>query len=130
MQEGEKAGIIGINGTGKSTLLKMIAGLEEPDEGKIITANHCMIRFLPQNPQFDDEETVLEAVLRGNRTESNAGYIEADAKSMLTKLGSRSSDSPAGSFPADSASVWRWCPCCCLRRRFLCWMSRRTIWTM
>ncbi len=96
LQEGEKAGIIGINGTGKSTLLKMIAGLEEPDEGKIITANHCMIRFLPQNPQFDDEETVLEAVLRGNRTESNAGYIEADAKSMLTKLGVTEFGQPCG----------------------------------
>lgn len=96
LQEGEKAGIIGINGTGKSTLLKMIAGLEEPDEGKIITANHCMIRFLPQNPQFDDEETVLEAVLRGNRTESNAGYIEADAKSMLTRLGVTEFGQPCG----------------------------------
>ena len=96
LQEGEKAGIIGINGTGKSTLLKMIAGLEEPDEGKIITANHCMIRFLPQNPQFDDEETVLEAVLRCNRTESNAGYIEADAKSMLTRLGVTEFGQPCG----------------------------------
>lgn len=96
LQEGEKAGIIGINGTGKSTLLKMIAGLEEPDEGKIITANHCMIRFLPQNPQFDNEETVLEAVLRGNRTESNAGYIEADAKSMLTRLGVTEFGQPCG----------------------------------
>lgn len=66
LQEGEKAGIIGINGTGKSTLLKMIAGLEEPDEGRIITANHCIVRFLPQNPQFSQEETVLEAVLKGD----------------------------------------------------------------
>lgn len=96
LQEGEKAGIIGINGTGKSTLLKMIAGLEEPDEGKIITANHCLIRFLPQNPQFDDAETVLDAVLRGNRTESNAGYIEADAKSMLTRLGVTEFGQPCG----------------------------------
>ena len=96
LQEGEKAGIIGINGIGKSTLLKMIAGLEEPDAGKIITANHCMIRFLPQNPQFDAEETVLEAVLRGNRTESNAGYIEADAKSMLTRLGVTEFGQPCG----------------------------------
>ena len=96
LQEGEKAGIIGINGTGKSTLLKMIAGIEEPDEGKIITANHCMIRFLPQNPQFDDDETVLEAVLRGNRTENNAGYIEADAKSMLTRLGVTEFGQPCG----------------------------------
>ena len=96
LQEGEKAGIIGINGTGKSTLLKMIAGIEEPDAGRIITANHCMIRFLPQNPQFEDGETVLEAVLRGNRTESNESYIEADAKTMLTKLGVTEFGQPCG----------------------------------
>lgn len=96
LQEGEKAGIIGINGTGKSTLLKMIAGIEEPDTGRVITANHCMIRFLPQNPQFEDDETVLEAVLRGNRTESNESYIEADAKSMLTRLGVTEFGQPCG----------------------------------
>ena len=71
LSEGEKAGIIGINGTGKSTLLKIMAGLEEPDIGKVIKANHCMIRFLSQNPQFDADETVLEAVLRDNRNMDN-----------------------------------------------------------
>ena len=50
LQEGEKAGIIGINGTGKSTLLKIIAGLEEADDGTVIKANHCLVRYLPQNP--------------------------------------------------------------------------------
>ena len=80
LQEGEKAGIIGINGTGKSTLLKIIAGLEEPDEGNVIRANHVVIRYLPQNPEFAPQETVLEAVLRGNRTIDNEGYIEADAE--------------------------------------------------
>ena len=49
LQEGEKAGIIGINGTGKSTLLKIIAGLEETDDGTVIKANHCLVRYLPQN---------------------------------------------------------------------------------
>ena len=60
LQEGEKAGIIGINGTGKSTLLKIIAGLEEADDGTVIKANHCLVRYLPQNPEFAPEETVLE----------------------------------------------------------------------
>lgn len=96
LQDGEKVGIIGINGTGKSTLLKIIAGLEEPDEGKVIRANHCMVRFLPQSPQFNEEETVLEAVLRGNRSEINAGYIEADAKAMLTRLGVTDFGQPCG----------------------------------
>ena len=45
LQEGEKVGIIGINGTGKTTLLKMLAGMEEPDEGTITTANHVVIRY-------------------------------------------------------------------------------------
>ena len=96
LAEGEKAGIIGINGTGKSTLLKIIAGLEEPDEGKVIKANHCMIRFLPQNPQFGAEETVLEAVLRDNRNMDNETTIEADAKSMLNKLGVTDFEQPCG----------------------------------
>ena len=96
LQEGEKAGIIGINGTGKSTLLKMIAGLEEADDGTVIKANHCLVRYLPQNPEFAPEESVLEAVLRGNRVEENAGTIEADAKSMLTKLGVTEFDQPCG----------------------------------
>ncbi len=96
LQEGEKDGIIGINGTGKSTLLKIIAGLEETDDGTVIKANHCLVRYLPQNPEFAPEETVLEAVLRGNRVEENAGTIEADAKSMLTKLGVTEFDQPCG----------------------------------
>lgn len=87
LQEGEKVGVIGINGTGKSTLLRILAGLEEPDEGKIIKANHIKVGFLPQNPEFVPGETVLEAVLRVVGTEANREHIETDAKSMLTRLG-------------------------------------------
>ena len=87
LQEGEKVGVVGINGTGKSTFLRMIAGEEKPDEGRIVVANHCIVRYLPQVPVFFKDETVLEAVLRGNRNETNEGYIEADAKAMLTRLG-------------------------------------------
>lgn len=96
LEEGEKAGIIGINGTGKSTLLKIIAGLEDVDEGQVIMANHCMVRFLPQNPQFAEDETVLEAVLRDNVDANHAGTIEADAKAMLTRLGVTDFDQPCG----------------------------------
>ena len=53
IQEGDKAGIIGINGTGKSTLLKIAAGIEEPDQGDCIRAGSAVIRYLPQNPEFD-----------------------------------------------------------------------------
>ena len=87
LQEGEKAGVLGVNGTGKSTLLKMIAGLDEPDEGEIIKANHVVVRYLPQHPVFGEEETVLESVVRGNKTKENEWNIEADAKAMLTRLG-------------------------------------------
>ncbi len=97
LQEGEKAGVIGINGTGKSTLLKIIAGLEEPDEGRVIKANNCVIRFLPQNPVFGEEETVLQAVLRDNVDEHhNADSVEAEAKSMLTRLGVTDFSQPCG----------------------------------
>jgi len=87
LQEGEKAGIIGINGTGKSTLLKIIAGFDTPDSGEIILANGLTIKYLPQTPVFDKGETVLQAVIRGNQTEENQWTIESDAKTMLTKLG-------------------------------------------
>ena len=61
-----KIGLIGINGTGKSSLLKIMAGLETPDAGEVITSNELAIEYLPQNPQFDDESTVLEQIFKGN----------------------------------------------------------------
>lgn len=87
LQEGEKAGIIGINGTGKTTLLKIIAGIESPDTGSVIMANNLTVRYLPQTPVFNDSDTVLQAVVRDNKTEENQWTIESDAKSMMTKLG-------------------------------------------
>lgn len=85
LNEGEKVGIIGVNGTGKSTLLKMIAGLEEPDEGKVVRASHVVVEYLPQQPQFPKGSTVLESVLHGH--EKDTWDVETQAKSMLTKLG-------------------------------------------
>lgn len=96
LQEQEKVGVIGINGTGKSTLLKLIAGLEEPDDGNIIKANHVVVRYLPQTPVFRDDMTVLEAVLQGNITKENEWTVEADAKSMLTRLGVMDFEQPCG----------------------------------
>lgn len=88
LQENEKVGIIGINGTGKSTLLKIIAGIEEPDDGSVIRANHVVTHYLPQNPEFDSDMTVIEAVLSQTK-EAKAGNwnLESDAKSMMTRLG-------------------------------------------
>lgn len=87
LQEGEKAGIVGVNGTGKTTLLKIIAGLERPDEGKIILANNLTMKYLPQEPEFEDGDTILSAVTKDNKTSENEWTIESDAKNMLTKLG-------------------------------------------
>lgn len=87
INDNEKIGIIGINGTGKSTLLKMIAGLEEPDSGKITKGRQIHIRYLSQNPVFDEDSTVLEAVLKGNIRKDNEWTVESDAKTMLNKLG-------------------------------------------
>ena len=96
LQEGEMVGVIGINGTGKTTLLRMMAGLEAPDEGTITTANHAVIRYLPQHPEFDPEMSCLDCVLAGNVTEENRWTIESDAKAMMTRLGIRDFAQPAG----------------------------------
>lgn len=117
INEGDKIGIIGINGTGKTTLLRLIAGLESSDEGRIIKGNSVTIEYLPQNPDFNPEAKVIEQVFKGNspvlkfigeyeeavqnpclsnekmmelahKMDSlNAWDIESEAKAVLTKLG-------------------------------------------
>lgn len=69
INEGEKIGLIGINGTGKSALLKILAGEEKPDTGSIITVKGIRIGYLPQNPAFDTDITVLQHVFKGNSPE-------------------------------------------------------------
>lgn len=90
INEGEKVGLIGINGTGKSTLLKIVAGLEEPDDGSVVRRRNLYIRYLPQIPVFTAGDTVLEAIVRDNASEphfSSREEIEASAKNILTRLG-------------------------------------------
>ena len=96
LQEGEKVGIIGINGTGKTTLLKMIIGEEETDEGMVTIANHVVIRYLPQHPEFSPDKSSLDCVLEGNVTEENRWSIESEAKAMMTRLGIKDFMQPAG----------------------------------
>lgn len=71
INDGEKIGLIGINGTGKSTLLKIVAGAEEIDSGKITKANRVRIEYLPQSPDYDDNATVLEQVFKAESKELN-----------------------------------------------------------
>ena len=59
IHQGDKIGIIGINGTGKTTFLRILAGLEEADEGQVITQNGLRITYLPQHPQFPEGATIL-----------------------------------------------------------------------
>ena len=96
IQEGEKIGVIGINGTGKSTLLKIIAGEEEPDSGSVVRGRNLNIRYLPQNPEFDPQETVLEAALRGNESQGAVWDIESQAKTILNRLGMKDYDARMG----------------------------------
>lgn len=117
INEGDKIGVIGINGTGKTTLLKIIAGFEQADEGKITKGNSVTIEYLPQNPDFEMDITVLQQVFKGDSPvmklireyeeavndkntpndriislmqkmdSANAWGVESEAKSILTKLG-------------------------------------------
>ena len=79
----EKIGLIGVNGTGKSTLLKIIAGAEIPDDGTITKANKVRIEYLPQNPYYDENATVLEQVFKGTCEEMK---IIGDYQDVLDKI--------------------------------------------
>lgn len=117
INDGDKIGIVGINGAGKSTFLKLVAGVENPESGRIIKGNSVSIEYLPQNPCFDPEATVLEQVFKGDSPvmklvreyekallepeanserliklssemdRMNGWSLESEAKGVLTKLG-------------------------------------------
>ncbi|MBR2482207.1 MAG: ABC-F family ATP-binding cassette domain-containing protein, partial [Oscillospiraceae bacterium] len=86
LNEGDKTGIIGINGTGKSTFLKVLAGAVEPDEGSVKLDPNVQLSFLSQNPDMKDDATVLEQVFLHFPEEFRA-LNEYEAKSMLNRLG-------------------------------------------
>ena len=86
VQDQDKIGIVGVNGSGKSTILKMIAGVKEVEEGEIIKANHIKIGYLPQTPEFAKDDTILSYVL-GDTMQQEMWNNETDAKLMLQELG-------------------------------------------
>ena len=86
LNEGDKVGVIGINGTGKSTFLKVLAGITEPDAGRISRNPNVQVTILAQNPAMDDSATVLEQVFLHFPEEFRA-LNEYEAKTMLNKLG-------------------------------------------
>ena len=85
LQEGEKVGVIGVNGMGKSTLLKLIAGVEEPDGGAVVMGNHVKTAYLEQTPVLEDTDSILKAALKG--LDGQDGVLEGEARSMLQQLG-------------------------------------------
>ena len=86
LNEGDKVGVIGINGTGKSTFLKVLSGMLEPDSGTVSRDPNVQVSVLAQNPVMDEEATVLEQVFRHYPAEFRA-LNEYEAKAMLTRLG-------------------------------------------
>ena len=95
VNEGDKIGLIGVNGTGKSTLLKIIAGLDFPDSGTVTRAGGVRVAYLPQNPVFSENATVLEQVMKGvaiseelaEEAKVRQQVDEYQCKTILTKLG-------------------------------------------
>lgn len=81
VHQGDKIGIVGINGTGKTTLLKMVAGLEEPDQGQIVRQNGLKIAYLPQNPEFPENATISSYAL--DEREANSWQVQSN----LNRLG-------------------------------------------
>lgn len=85
IHQGDKIGIIGINGTGKTTFLRILAGLEEADEGQVVRQNGLRLSYLSQHPQFPEGATILSYVSEGKREED--WNPETDAHMVLNKLG-------------------------------------------
>ena len=86
LDRGDKVGVVGVNGTGKSTLLRILAGVEESDRGTVSLDPGVRLEYVPQNPELNMEDTVLELVLRGLGSDARA-LAEYEAKTILTRLG-------------------------------------------
>ena len=86
LERGDKVGIIGVNGAGKSTLLRLLAGAEEPDGGTVRLDPGVRMEYLPQNPVFQGERTVLEQVLLG-LNDADRSLAEYEARTILNRLG-------------------------------------------
>ena len=95
LNEGDKIGIIGINGTGKSSFLRILAGEQVPDEGKVTLDPNVQVSFLSQNPNMDENATVLEQVFADFSSDVRA-LMEYEAKTMLTRLGITDFDQKVG----------------------------------
>lgn len=91
VNEGEKIGIVGVNGTGKSTFLKILAGCEHCDSGEVVLSNGAKIAYLPQNPVFDEDLSVMEYVIK-NISDDLKEKKQYEAKALLNKMGIADTD--------------------------------------
>lgn len=103
VNKGDKIGVIGVNGTGKSTFLKIIAGLEEADAGQVVKGKGVTVAYLEQKAQFPEKDTILGYVLRGKQHSS-----EAEAKTILTKLGITEFDKDIHTLSGGQKKELRW----------------------
>lgn len=87
IHEGDKIGVIGINGTGKSTFLKIISKIEAPDSGSVTTSSGIIVRYLPQHPVFDRDMSIIDYINLNNRSSGHLWDTDTDAKALLTKFG-------------------------------------------
>ena len=76
IHSGDKIGVIGVNGTGKTTLLKIIAKINEPDKGQIICGNGIRVSYLPQNPEFPKKQSILEYVMDGKEHQTGRQRVK------------------------------------------------------
>ena len=95
LERGDKVGVVGLNGAGKSTLLRLLSGAEEPDGGTVRLDPNVRLEYLPQNPVFPGEHTVLEQVVLGLSGDDRA-LAEYEGKMILNRLGVRDFDQKVG----------------------------------
>ena len=95
LEQGEKIGVIGVNGTGKSTLLRLLSGTEAPDEGTVRRDPNVQVSYLRQNPEMNPNASILEQVFLGFPGDFRE-LKEFEAKTMLTKLGLTDYDQKIG----------------------------------
>ncbi|HEY5465758.1 MAG TPA: ABC-F family ATP-binding cassette domain-containing protein [Clostridia bacterium] len=118
ISDGEKIGVIGINGTGKSTLLKMIAGLETLSSGQLMKVRGLRVEYLPQQPEFPPDADILQAVLHGHSPvmqlvreyETAAAELEdapenLERQNRLIRLSARMDDAGGWNLDSEAKSV-------------------------
>lgn len=128
IHQGDKIGLIGINGTGKTTFLRILAGTEEPDEGQVIMQNGLRISCLSQHPEFPEGATILSYVTAGKREQD--WNPETDAHMILNKLGIADHEEEISHLSGGQKKELLWPEFSLIPRMFLFWMSLPTIWTM